>query len=57
MPARRNFGIIARHNGLVVVGGFILPHRALAWPYNAGVSDLASTIFIALASHLLQNLH
>jgi hypothetical protein len=41
MPARRSFSIIARHNGLGVVFGFILPFRALAWPHKRSVSTLS----------------
>jgi len=41
MPARRSFGIIARHKGLGGGLGFVLPVRALAWPHNAGVSTLS----------------
>jgi hypothetical protein len=38
MPARCSFYIIARLNRLGGLVGIVLPHTALAWPYNAGVS-------------------
>ena len=39
MPARRSFCICARHYGLGSGVGFVLPVRALAWPYKRGVSS------------------
>jgi hypothetical protein len=37
-PARGNFGIIARHNGLGGGLSLVLPLKARAWPHNPGVS-------------------
>ena len=38
MPAHRSFCIRARYKGLGSGVGFVLPVRALAWPYKRGVS-------------------